>query len=69
MSRKKTHKQSFFLFANHINKIIDDYCHGDKKEFAKEINVHYDTVRRWAKGKNLPEGGDLLHLKLPLSGI
>lgn len=60
MSRKKTHKSRFSVFAENILSVIDELCGGDKKEFAGKIMVHYDTVRRWCNGNNLPEGNDLL---------
>lgn len=63
MSSKKTNKQLFFLFSQNILDIIKEKCGDDKYEFAKKIEVHYDTVRRWSNGANLPDGGDLLKIK------
>jgi len=54
MSRKKTYKSDYFLFAKNISKIADD--NGGKYAFADALGVVYDSVRRWCNGENLPDG-------------
>lgn len=61
MSSKKTTIIDNFLFANNINKIVDDT--GGPYTFADAIGVSYEAVRQWCIGKNLPDGKRLLAIK------
>jgi transcriptional regulator with XRE-family HTH domain len=60
MSRKKNENIRFSEFASNINALIDKEYAGNKKDFSKAINVHYDSVRRWCNGESLPDGANLL---------
>lgn|GEM_PF-3350083 len=61
MSRKKTHKSDYILFAKNISKIVSD--NGGKYAVAAALNVVYDSIRRWCKGENLPDGQQLLAIR------
>lgn len=32
----------------------------NKAQFARDIGVSYESVRRWCNGQTLPDGGDLI---------
>lgn len=63
MSRKKTVKTVNKIFAQNIQKLIDDRCAGNKREFGASIGVEYDTVRSWCIGEYLPGGSQLLQIR------
>lgn len=46
-------------FGERLYKIIPD---GNREEFAGNIGVKYETVRIWCKGKNLPNGSQLVKI-------
>lgn len=62
MSRDKNVKISYPEFSKSINTLISQYCEGDKKAFAAELGVHYDSVRRWSNGNDLPNGPILVEI-------
>lgn len=52
----------FSAFIKGINELIWDVTRGNKKQFAAEVGVNYDTVRCWCSGKYLPGGETLVML-------
>jgi hypothetical protein len=61
MSREKTKKSDYFLFAKNINMLAVD--NGGKYAFANTLGVVYDSVRRWCIGETLPGGNQLLMIR------
>jgi len=57
------------VFIDQLNELIWRVSGGNKKKFARDLGVNYDTVRCWCNGDYLP-GSDtliLLHEKFKVS--
>lgn len=52
----------FNAFVTGINELIEQVSGGNKKQFARDLGVNYDTVRCWCAGEYLPGGETLLLL-------
>jgi len=52
----------YSAFVTGINELIGRVSGGNKKQFARDLRVNYDTVRCWCAGEYLPGGETLLLL-------